>query len=162
VKVAIISDVHDNVWNLERVLAAISRDGAQALIMCGDFCAPFTLRQIATSFAGPVHAVFGNNDGDRWLLSRVAAEAGCLALYGDYAELQLDGAKVFVCHYQDVGRHIAASGRFQAVFYGHSHVAELTQGPSLALNPGEVMGRFGKVTYGLYDTAANEGSICEL
>ena len=43
-KLAIISDVHDNVWNLERVLAAISRDGAQALIMCGDFCAPFTLR----------------------------------------------------------------------------------------------------------------------
>ena len=46
------------------------------MIFCGDFCAPFTLTEIGQGFAGPVHCVLGNNDGDRvcscrmrWLLA---------------------------------------------------------------------------------------------
>ena len=38
-KIAILSDVHDNIWKLETLLASLE---AQALIFCGDFCAPFT------------------------------------------------------------------------------------------------------------------------
>ena len=35
-----------------------------------------TLAQIAEGFPGPIHIVFGNNDGDPRLLMQVAAKAG--------------------------------------------------------------------------------------
>jgi len=62
VRIAVLSDVHDNIWKLEEVLAQTAT--ADALIFCGDFCAPFTLTPIAEGCHGPVHVVWGNNDGD--------------------------------------------------------------------------------------------------
>ncbi|MDD3826348.1 MAG: metallophosphoesterase family protein, partial [Anaerolineae bacterium] len=53
-KIAVLSDVHDNIWKLEKLLASLEAD---ALVFCGDFCAPFTLAQIAEGFGGPVHVV---------------------------------------------------------------------------------------------------------
>ena len=67
-RVAIVSDIHDNIWKLETLLSGLEAD---AILFCGDFCAPFTLAQIAEGFEGPVHAVFGNNDGDQLLLARL-------------------------------------------------------------------------------------------
>ncbi len=61
-RLTILSDIHDNIWKLDEVLAQASE--ADVLIFCGDFCAPFTLNQIAQGAGGPVHAVWGNNDGD--------------------------------------------------------------------------------------------------
>ncbi|MFN2183884.1 MAG: metallophosphoesterase family protein, partial [Anaerolineae bacterium] len=49
-RVAILSDIHDNIWRLETLLAGLEAD---ALIFCGDFCAPFTLAQIGEGFEGP-------------------------------------------------------------------------------------------------------------
>ena len=71
-KIAILSDIHDNIWKLETLLAELEAD---ALIYCGDFCAPFTLAQMGEGFDGQVHAVFGNNDGDQFLLARVASQS---------------------------------------------------------------------------------------
>ncbi len=162
-KVAAISDIHDNVWKLEDILANIREDGSQMLIVCGDLCSPFTLQAIAEGFAGPIEVVFGNNDGDQFLLSRVAGRHRHVTLHGQYAELKLDGALVAVTHYQEIGRRLAAGGGFAAVFYGHSHRAEAVRhGASLGLNPGEVMGRLGRSTYGWYDTDSCEGGIHDL
>ncbi len=38
----VCSDIHDNIWALERVLNNVPQRDA-ALVFCGDFCAPFTL-----------------------------------------------------------------------------------------------------------------------
>ena len=48
---------------------------------------------------------------------------------------------------------LAASDRYDLVWCGHSHrAAEERVGDTLLINPGEVMGRFGRSTYVLYDT----------
>ncbi|NPV07853.1 MAG: metallophosphoesterase family protein [Anaerolineae bacterium] len=162
-RVAVISDVHDNIWKLAGVLDNIREDGARALVVCGDLCAPFSLQSMAEGFSGPVHVVFGNNDGDQFLLSRVAARHEHVTLHGVYAELSLDGRLVAVTHYEDIGRRLTASGAFAAVFYGHSHRSELVRrGECVGLNPGEVMGRLGRSTYGLYDTESGQASIHDL
>ena len=59
-RVAVLSDIHDNIWNLEKVLKSVA--GAEALVFCGDFCAPFTLAQIAEGFGEVVHVVWGDSD----------------------------------------------------------------------------------------------------
>jgi putative phosphoesterase len=156
-RIAILSDVHDNIWKLETLLANLN---AEALIFCGDFCAPFTLAQIAEGFDGPIHVVFGNNDGDQFLLSRVAGRFPHVTLHGDFAELALGGRQVAVTHYPEVGRALAQGGVYDLVCHGHSHERLVEQiGDTVRINPGEVMGRFGLSTYALYDTSTGQAEI---
>ncbi len=160
-RVAVLSDVHDNIWKLDKVLAQVA-DG-DVLIFCGDFCAPFTLTQIAEEFTGPVHVVWGNNDGDKWLLTRNANAAGNVTLHGEMAELELVNRKIAVNHYPHIARPLAESGDYDAVFYGHDHIAHLENvGDTLLLNPGEVMGRLGKSTFAWYDTETGEAEIVKV
>lgn len=155
--IAVLSDSHDNIWNLADALEQAQAAGAQALIFCGDFCAPFTLSQIGQSFAGPVHAVLGNNDGDPRLLLLNAQAAGNVTLHGQYAELPFDGRRVAVNHYPEIARRLAESGQFDLVCYGHNHLAAVEQvGKTVLANPGEIMGRFGAPSFGLYDTASGQ------
>ncbi|MER2598345.1 MAG: YfcE family phosphodiesterase [Caldilineales bacterium] len=159
-QIAILSDSHDNVWNLADALAQIAAADADLLLFCGDFCAPFTLTQIAQNFAGPVHAVLGNNDGDPRLLLENAAAAGNVTLHGQYAELTAAGRRIAINHYPEIARRLAESGQFDLVSYGHNHRAQIEQiGDTLLVNPGEVMGRFGAPSWALYNT---DNGVCEL
>jgi putative phosphoesterase len=160
-KIAILSDTHDNIWKLAEVLERL--EDADALIFCGDFCAPFTLAQMAEGFHGPVHVVFGNNDGDPLLLSRVAGKAENVTLHGFFAYLELGGRRVAVVHYPPLAQDLAASGRHDLVCYGHNHQASIeTVGETLLVNPGEVMGRFGHSTYAVYDTKTHSATLHEV
>jgi putative phosphoesterase len=159
-KIAILSDIHDNIWKLETLLASLQAD---ALIFCGDFCAPFTLAQIAEGFTGPIHAVFGNNDGDQFLLLKVASRFPHVKLHGDYAELEFDARQVAVTHYPEIGNALAQGGTYDLVCHGHSHERIIERRDStLRVNPGEVMGRFGLSTYAIYDTGAHQAQVVEV
>ena len=159
-RIAILSDTHDNIWVLKDLLAGLQAD---ALLFCGDFCAPFTLAQIAEGFSGPVHIVFGNNDGDQLLLSQVAGRFSHVTLHGDLAELELDGRRLAVTHYPRIGRALAKSGVYDLVCCGHSHERTVEQvGTTVLVNPGEVMGRLGLSTYAVYDTSTGQAAIVEI
>ena len=154
-QVAVLSDIHDNIWNLETALKQLAGQGAERLLFLGDFCAPFTLAQMGDGFAGPIDAVFGNNDGDPFLLSRVAAKYDQVQLHGPIAELEIGGKQVALQHYPEIARRLAESSAYDAVFSGHDHKQYLQQiGRTLWANPGEVMGRFGSPSFGLWDTAS--------
>jgi len=159
--IAVLSDCHDNVWNVEKALPKMA--DAEVLLCCGDFCAPFTLKMIAEGFHGPVHAVFGNNDGDAFLMLIVASQAGNVTMHKPIAQLELGGKRIAVAHYPEVGEALALSGKYDAVFSGHNHQQQImTVGPTLWGNPGEVMGRFGKPSFGVYDTTTGQFEIREI
>ncbi len=76
---------------------------------------------------------------------------------------KLGGRKIAANHYPHIARHLAESGHYDAVFYGHDHTAHQEQiGETLLLNPGEVMGRFGKSTFAWYDTETGQAEIVEV
>ncbi|MFW5826787.1 MAG: metallophosphoesterase family protein [Alkalispirochaeta sp.] len=155
--VAVVSDIHDNIWNLEKVITRLSAEAPEELFFLGDFCAPFTLAQLADGFSGPIHVVFGNNDGDTYLLSHIASQYDHVTLYGQLAELTIEGATVALNHYPDIAAGLADSGKYRAVFSGHDHKKYILQrGSTLWANPGEVMGRFGEPSFGMWDSASNE------
>ncbi len=161
--IAIVSDIHDNIWKLRKVSQQITARGAELLICCGDICAPFTLQQLAKDFKGTVHCVWGNNDGDKWLLTNTANSLGNVTLYGDFAEFEAGGRKIAVNHYGTMGRRLAQSQAYDLVCYGHDHQAMIEQvGQTLLVNPGEVMGRFGKSTFALYNTDAHTAELIEV
>jgi len=149
-KIAVLSDVHDNIWHLARTLEKLGQ--IEALLFLGDFCAPFSLKQIADAYRGPIHCVPGNNDGDMFLLMTVAAAAGNVTFYNPVGQLTFGQAKVAITHYPEIAVGLAATGQYQAVFSGHTHVFMTEQvGQTLWLNPGEIMGRFGEPSFVIYD-----------
>ena len=160
--IAVLSDCHDNIWNLERVLPKLEK--ADVVLFCGDLCAPFTLKILAEGVSPrPVHVVFGNNDADEFLMLTVAKQAGNVTFHKPIAQLDLGGKRIAVAHYPELGEALALSGKYDAVFSGHNHRSQtMTVGATLWGNPGEVMGRFGQATFGLYDTATGEFEIREI
>ena len=155
-KIAILSDSHDNIWNLEEALVQVNESGADVLVHLGDLVAPFIVAQLAQAFAGPIHIIQGNNDGDPRLQQQVAATFPHVTLHGIYAELTIDNRKIALIHYPEPARPIAHSGLFDLVCYGHNHIAHWEMvGACHLVNPGEVMGRFGAPSWGLYDCAAH-------
>lgn len=154
--IAVLSDIHDRLDHLRAALALVNERQAERLFFLGDFCAPFALKELAEHFAGPVDAVFGNNDGDRFLLCQNAARHPHVTLHEPVAELEIAGRKILLNHYPEIGRRLAKSGEASAVFSGHDHQRYQHHfGEALWANPGEIMGRFGTVSFGLYDTAAH-------
>lgn len=155
-KIAIISDSHDNIWNLETALQAASASGAETLLHCGDLCAPFIIAQLAQGFPGQVHIIFGNNDADGRLLQLLSTQHENVTLHGIYAELEIAHRRVAMIHYPEPALRIAQSGELDLVCYGHDHQKHSEQiGDCWLINPGEVMGRLGEPGWGLYDCDAH-------
>ncbi len=159
-KIAIFSDTHDNIAHLEQALQQATNAGAQLLLHCGDLCAPFMLARIAQNFSGPVHVIFGNNDGDGRLLQTIAAQYPSVTLYGIYAELAIANRQIAMIHYPEPARRIAQSGQLDLVCYGHDHKKFHEQiGNCHLVNPGELLGMYGSPTWGLYDAVTHRYSL---
>ncbi len=162
-KLAVLSDIHDNIWKLEAALPWVA--AAEAVLFCGDLCSPFTLDRLARGAADrPLHVVWGNNEGDVRLMLKVTAGLGNLTLHGQLAELDFDGLRVAVNHYPEIARRLAESGAYDLVCYGHDHQAheERLAGGTLLLNPGEIMGMYGRSTLALFDTVERAVTFVEI
>lgn len=149
-QLAILSDIHDHVWNLRAALSACN--DADALICCGDLCSPFIVNLLAHGFPGRIHIVFGNNDGDQLRIAQNAARhGGRIRLYGEFAILRPEefGIRIAVNHYPAIAEGLAASGKYDLVCYGHDHTLRV-DGPirssdarpvcAALINPGAIMG----------------------
>lgn len=156
-KIAIISDVHDNLDNLGKVLDYCEDNDITRLICCGDFCSPFVISALGESDIH-VYAVFGNNDGDRFAMKAIAENYPKIQLFGEYIGeesnvLIIDGLNFGATHYEFYARTMAKTGWYEAVFYGHTHAYHKQKyGSSLLMNPGEVAGLFNEASFAVFDT----------
>lgn len=154
--IAILSDIHDHREHLSRALAQAR--GAEVLLCLGDLCSPFIADDLGQGFTGPIHVTFGNNDGDTFRITQVAARYAQMTLHGEFAELELGGLTFCINHFDHIGRALARGGAFDVVCYGHNHEYEdRHSGKTRILNPGEVYGlRKGAATFMLFDTESRE------
>jgi uncharacterized protein len=163
-KIAVLSDIHDNIWNLDKVLIALKEEKVDAVIYCGDFCAPFSFRRLADTGLA-IYAVFGNVDGAQKEITQLASKNyGNVILEKDLLEVELGGKRIAVCHNDKFAEGLAKTGKYDAVFYGHTHVFKSEKVDKTILsNPGEVhSGVSGKCTYGIYDTSVNWVDVKEV
>jgi putative phosphoesterase len=92
-KIAVISDSHDNIWKLEKAMQFISQ--TDVVLHCGDLISPFMIKRLIEGLGViPVHIVWGNNDGDKVLLKKLAQESGSISIHGEFASLELGGKKL--------------------------------------------------------------------
>ena len=155
-KLAVISDTHDNVPNLEKALGWMKKNSVAELIHCGDLCAPSILVNIlAPNFNGPIHMVFGNIE-DRELTQKKAKDFPQVKHYGDLAEMEIGGKKIAAVHYPEKAGELAGTGKYDLVFYGHNHKPwEEAIGRTRLVNPGTLAGLFQRATFAAYDTSTD-------
>jgi putative phosphoesterase len=167
-KIAILSDIHDHIWNLKAALELAQP--AEAVICCGDLCSPFIINLLAGGFPErPIQVVFGNNDADLFRITRNAARYPHLTLHGHFYQGELGGKRLAAVHYDDLAAPLARSGAYDLLCYGHNHRFKIEQvGQTLAVNPGAIMGydpleqQDIPATFILYDTYTGQAERCEL
>jgi len=143
-KFAIVSDTHDNIKNFNKIIAWLNQQNIATILHCGDICNQEIINEAEKNFKGEIVYVRGNGD------------------YGlrdlpDTEELDLVHKKVAMVHYPDLARKLAESGKYDLVFYGHTHKPwEEKVGNCRLVNPGEVAGQRFKPTFALYDTQTDK------
>jgi len=152
-RIAIVSDSHDQIPNLQRAVRLANREGAERLIHCGDLISPFMLSYLH-AFQGPVHLIYGNNAGDQALIaSRCATRFANLHHHGDQGTMVVGSCRIAFTHYPQPARALALSGAFDLVCYGHDHTYFAGRlGGCLLINPGDLLGKDEAPSFTLLDT----------
>ena len=162
-RIGVLSDSHDHLPNLRKAVEILSKNGVEALIHAGDFCSPFTLAEFKPlSDKGiKMSAVFGNNDGDRFMLGR---RAGDFCSFADGSSvLSLGGRRIVVMHYPDLADDLYRLGAYDLVIYGHNHKLRVEGNEKKLLNPGTCAGYLAEAaTVALVDTTTMAVEIVHL
>lgn len=156
-KIAIISDTHDNLTNFKKAVNWIEKQKIKTIIHCGDIGSPIGLQEAVKDFSGKIHLVFGNYE-DRYLLAKSVSEKKIknAVLHGEIGEIKKNGTKIAFCHFPEFGRGLAVTGKYNLVFYGHTHRPwEEKIGECELINPGNLAGLYYKATFALYDIKTN-------
>lgn len=167
--IGILSDSHDNLNRIRQAVELFNDRGVDLVFHLGDIISPFTLRVLG-GLEAEVYVVFGNNDGDKLLLSRVARENG-LSITEPPFVIDVAGLKIIAIHgwgSKDYTRSIvdslASSGKYDVVLYGHTHEVDVGRvDKTLIVNPGEVYGYLtGKSTIAIMDSRSLDVEVIEL
>lgn len=165
-KYAILSDSHDNYYNITKAIEWIKKEGITQAVHLGDFCAP-PIFDILTQ-AEDIHwtCVWGNVDGARaQIILRLRDKKNIEIGSESFTELQTEKGKVFLTHFPLLAKNAAKSGEYVASFYGDDHLrsTEMLSNGVLLANPGEIAGtRTGQPTFGVWDSDMNDFEIIEL
>jgi uncharacterized protein len=145
-KIAIISDTHDNLANIKLAVSWIVKEKIRVIIHCGDVSKEEVLEEGLSGFNGRIFLARGNCDlGDFTKISK-------LKFFTDYGEMKLGKSKIAISHFPKTAETLAGSGKYNFVFYGHSHKPWMSKvGKTKLVNPGNLAGVFYKATFAVYD-----------
>lgn len=132
--IGIVSDTHDDLSAVAAAVELFERGGADAVVHCGDFVAPFSVTPFDADFA--FHAVRGNNDGE-WAVESTVEAFG--TYHGEAAHLSFDGVNIGVTHGTSelLVDGLVGCGDYDYVFRGHTHAHDLTERDgTVHVNPG--------------------------
>ncbi|WP_234567232.1 metallophosphoesterase [Rhodohalobacter sp. 614A] len=157
----ICSDSHDHVENIKKAVSFFKEREVERVIHAGDYCSPFTI----PLFEGlNLHGVFGNNDGDKFLLMKKFDEIGA-SLYGDFFSFEADNVKFAVYHgtYPEITQSLELCGKYDVVISGHTHEPKLdTIEDTISINPGSVNGFDGDAMVAIFNTETRKVQFKEL
>ena len=160
-KIGICSDSHDHVNHIKKAVSYFRDSGTDLVLHAGDYCSPFTI----PLFKGVnLHGIFGNNDGDKYLLMKKFEEING-TLHGDFMSMKMGGLTIALYHgtYPKITEALELSGKYDVVVSGHTHEAKMdTIENTLSINPGSVNGFEGDPMIAILDTETRKVQFKEL
>lgn len=139
--IGIISDSHDNMDAIRRAVEFFNKNEVKAVLHAGDLVSPFTAKAFK-DLNSKLYFVFGNNDGDKLMLTKKYEEIGAVSC-GEFGDLTIDSLHIALLHgkEEEIVKAIARSGNFDVVIRGHTHDPGVknVEG-TLVINPGECAG----------------------
>ena len=156
-KIAVISDIHDNLVRLEEALGYCRNQKIETCICCGDIGEIEGLEIIASTFRN-IYLALGNADYN--LLSKTGLFPKNITWNEDVLDLELDGLKLAIVHHDYKAKDIAKSEKYDVIFYGHTHTPwEKRIGHTLLINPGEIAGQFGQASFAIFNTETKKATL---
>lgn len=168
-KLAIISDTHDNIPNIKKVLDYCRENKIEKIIHCGDFSEVETLEFVKENFSGDVFVSFGNMDrghcADQYFDGK---KFWNFKFFRNHGEVEIANKKIAFVHFPEYAKKLAESARFDFVFYGHTHkpwtetiVAQANGNMRKCemLNPGNVSNQIYQPTFAIWDSIQNTFSL---
>ena len=150
-RIGVVSDTHNRLPNVERIVALFNAAAVERVIHTGDVTQARTVHAFA-SLRAPLIGVFGNND-ERAPVAEAAAAHG-FAFHDGPLCLTLAGRRIVVVHDP---RELAAlrDDEHDLALHGHDHrYAVERAGGRLRFNPGECAGHMaGHNAVGVVDLA---------
>lgn len=149
---AILSDTHDQVANLQTAINYCNAHDVDVIAHCGDLISPFMLKQL-TRFNGPVHLIYGNNIGDqRSIADRCGRDFPNIRHHGIVGIFSVEGYQIAMVHYPQQAVELASRSIYDIVCCGHSHKAVVKRyEKSLLINPGALLGENDEAGFALVD-----------
>ena len=159
-KIAIISDSHNNETNLRKFLRYCDNEKIKTIISCGDMASLEMMDVLNDNFDGDIHYTFGNADYDDLRNLESQEKYKNTSIYKKHGETEINGKKIAFVHFPEVARRLAENGRFDFVFYGHTHQPwEQHFGKCKMLNPGTLAGEIYLPTFAVWNTKNNKLSL---
>lgn len=151
--IAIISDIHDNIANLNKCLNWCRDNGVEQIITCGDMTNLDTMRYLSAGFSGDIFLVAGNmelyNESD-------LSEFKNIKYSGEIGLRDIGGLTIGFCHEPQKTKRVMelALSAPNFIFYGHTHKPWLEhEGETIIVNPGNLAGVFHQATFAVLNTA---------
>ena len=159
--IGICSDSHDHVEHIKKAVSYFKEKRVERVIHAGDYCSPFTI----PLFEGlNLHGIFGNNDGDKYLLMKKFDAIGA-TLYGDFFSFEDDNLTFAVYHgtYPEITQSLELCGKYDVVISGHTHEPKMdTIGDTISINPGNVNGFDADAMVATFNTETRKVQFKEL
>lgn len=158
-QIAIISDVHNNELNLQKVLNYCQEKNIQTIICCGDLASKETLELLNDVFTGNILYTFGNADYDDLRELSTQKKYRNTHLFKNFGETIIEKKSVAFVHFPDIAKSLARSGKYDYVFYGHTHKPWITSAKAMEgkhsktcilLNPGTTAGEIYPPTFAVW------------
>ena len=148
--VGVVSDTHNNIKNIKKVIYLFNEEQVDLVIHTGDVSKASTL-EIFSNLNSPLVGVFGNNDRIEEGLQEVCDEYN-FNFQEPPLSLTLENKKVAVFHEPElIEGYVKDNQDIDLILHGHTHrYKEETVGDIIYFNPGESAGSMeGKSAIGL-------------
>lgn len=158
-KIAIVSDTHDNLANLKKAIFQIKKERIKFLIHCGDIFEPETIKETLKDFSGKAHIVLSDVDEDYFknLNDDYFEDFPNLKIWKKFGEIEISKKKIAFTHLPKTAFKLAFSKKYDIVFYGHLHKPwEMKVRGVKLVNPGNLAGIFFRASFAIYDTKTDK------
>ncbi len=152
-KFLVISDIHDNLVNLEKCLNWGRGEEIANAICCGDVVNGETLAYLAKNFE-TLYLVRGNLEIYE---EPEISKYDNINYLGRFGVFEIDGKTVGLCHEHWFIKKVLEQKKCHVVFYGHTHEPWIEEKDGITTaNPGTLGGVFNKASFAVWDSLSGK------